>query len=112
MGMAQGGCCDAVRLSIARGVLLYAGNVDIAVRWAACALALPDHGAQAIHGVVVGQVQRVAPVRQQLHGLPDAPGLVNAALLTDGQVHGEVEKRVAFSLFGLQHGAQRSVHIR
>jgi hypothetical protein len=46
-------------LSIARRVALYASDVSLAVRHAACFLALEDHAAQALHGLVMCKVQRV-----------------------------------------------------
>ena len=46
-------------LSIPRGVALYASDVSLAVRHAACFLALVDHAAQAIHGLVMRIMQRV-----------------------------------------------------
>ena len=47
---------------------------------------------------MVGVVKRIAPVGEQFNGLAYSTGLVNAALLTDGQVHGEVQKGIALSL--------------
>ena len=51
--------------SVARGAALHAGNVGLAIGGAACALALPEHLAQAVHGGVVGVVQRVEALGQQ-----------------------------------------------
>ena len=105
------GAPDLCRSSVPRSVLLHAGDVGVAIGWATGALTFPNHLAQAIHGLVVGQVQRIAAVRQQLHRLPDAPGLINAALLADGQVHGQVQERVALAFFSVLHGGQGGVDI-
>jgi len=58
------------------------------------ALAVGQHLAQAFHGFVVGGVQVRAALGQQFHGLADATRLVDAALLADGQVHGQVQEGV------------------
>ncbi len=60
---------------------------------------------------MVRQVQGIAPVREQLHRLANAARLVNAALLADGQVHGQVQKRIVLAGLGIVHAAQGSVHI-
>lgn len=72
-----------VSSSIPRRVALHAFDIRRAVGRAACALAFPDHLAQAVHRGVVGFVQRVAFGGQQLDGLADAARLVNRALLAD-----------------------------
>jgi hypothetical protein len=59
---------------------LHALDVGLPVGRASGALALPQHLAQALHGFVVGVVQRVAPGCQQFHRLPDAARLVDRAL--------------------------------
>ena len=56
-------------------------------------------------------MKRVAPVGQQFNRLANSPGLVNAALLADGQVHGQVQKRIALSLRVGIHLTQGRIHI-
>ncbi|MNY44705.1 hypothetical protein D3C86_1797550 [compost metagenome] len=43
---------------------------------------------------MVGLVQRVEAAREQLHGLAYAARLVDAALLADRQMHGQVQERI------------------
>jgi hypothetical protein len=68
---------------ISGGPLLDAGDIGSAIGWSASALAFPYHVPQAIHRFMVGQVQGVAPVRQQFKRLPNAARLVDAALFAD-----------------------------
>ena len=97
--------------SVLGGVALHAGDVGFTVGHAARALAFKNHASQAFHGAVVRVVQRVDPVRQQFHCLADAPGLVNAGLLADGQVHREVQKRIGPVGVVVEHAGQRSIKI-
>ncbi len=60
---------------------------------------------------MVGVVKRIAPVGEQFNGLAYSTGLVNAALLTDGQVHGEVQKGIAVPLAAGVNLYQGSIHI-
>ena len=48
---------------------------------------------------------------EQLHRLAYAAWLVDAALLADGQVHGQVQKRVAAPGLAGLHGGQCGIHI-
>jgi hypothetical protein len=64
-------------------VPLHARDVGISVGWATCTLTLPQHFPQALHDIVVGFVQGVAFMRQQLYRLADTTRLVNAALLAN-----------------------------
>jgi hypothetical protein len=97
--------------SIPRRVALHALNVGGAVRRASGALAFPDHFSQAVHRRVMRFVQRVAPGRQQFDGLADAAWLVNRALLADGQVHRQVQKRVRFAAVHVIHFFQRRFNV-
>jgi hypothetical protein len=92
-------------------MLLHAPYIDVAIGGASGTLALPNHLAQAIHGFVVSGVQGVTAVGQHLYGLPNAAGLVNAALLADGQVHGQMEERIALTFIDLLHGSQGCIDI-
>ena len=84
---------------------MYGIDIGCPVRWAARALAFPQHLAQRVHHLVVGIVQRVTTAGQQLHRLADAAGLVDAALLTHRQVHRQVQEWVgARRVFGIHTG--------
>ena len=96
---------------VARGVALHAGHVRCAIGRAPTALAVLQHPAQALHGIVMGLVQGVVPVGQQLDRLPDAAWLVDAALLRDGEMHGQMQECVAPSLLQGAHGCQGGVQI-
>ena len=93
------------------GVPLHTRHISLAVRRLSGALALPDHFPKAVHRGVVCIVQGVKPVGQQLDRLAYAAWLVDAALLGDGQVHGQMQKRIAFAFFGLAHGEQGSIQV-
>ncbi len=69
------------------------------------------HATQAFHGLVVGIVQGVEPVGQQLDCLTNASGLVDAALLADRQVHRQVQKRILPVRVGCVHVGQRSIDV-
>ena len=69
---------------------LHAVNVNLTIGHATRALAFVNHAAEALHGGVMRLVQGFPFVGEQFHRLTDAPGLVNAALLADGQVHGQM----------------------
>ncbi len=60
---------------------------------------------------MVRVVQRIAPCGQQLHRLANAAWLINAALLADGQVHGEVQKRVGAIRRGFLQLGQRLLQV-
>ena len=98
--------------SVPRGAALHGGDVGIAVGRAAGALAFPQHLAQAFHGGVVGVVQRIEPFGQQFDCLTDAARLVNAALLADRQVHGQVQKRVGLLRRFVVVAGNGCVHVR
>lgn len=96
---------------VARGVSLHTGHVRCAIWRAPTALAVLQHTAQALHGIVVGMVQRVMAMGQQLDRLPDATRLVNAALLRNGQMHGQMQKRVTASRLLRADGGQGRVQV-
>ena len=104
-------CSQAQSGSVPSSLMRNAGEVGLAIRRSPGALAFPQHMPQAIHGFMVGLVQGVAPVREQLKRLPNPTRLVNAALLADGQMHREVKKRVLPFFQNLGHAGQRSIHI-
>ena len=95
-----------------RCAALYAGYIRIAVGRAACALAIPYHLAQAIHGFVVCVVQGITFYREEFNCLTNATRLVNRALFADGQVHGKVQEGVGLSTFNVIHFFKCSFHIR
>jgi len=111
MGVAALNVASVTPCSILGGVPLNAVNVDIAVRHAARALTFENHATQAFHGGMVRLVQGLSFVAQQFHRLPNAAGLVNAALLADGQMHGQVQKGVFFGGVNLQHAGQGGVYV-
>jgi len=80
--------------SIARGSPLHTGDVGIAIRRSPRLLRFPEHGAQALHRRVVRSVQRAQSGAEQFHGLSDAARLIDAALLADRQVHGQVQEGI------------------
>ena len=60
----------------------------------------------------VGGVVGTAQLRlQHVHGLADAAGLVDAALLADGQVQRQVQEGVAAADFGAVVGFQRPIQV-
>ncbi len=59
----------------------------------------------------MGLVQRLPLVAQQFNRLPNAPWLVNAALLANGEVHREVQKWIFAGRVNVLHGCQRRIHI-
>src|SRR3990167_7344885 len=81
-------------VSVFRRPAAHLVDVGLAVGRSAGALAFPEHGAQALHHLVVRRVQIAASRGQELHRLADARWLVDAALLADGEVHGQVQERV------------------
>ena len=96
---------------VARGVALHTGHVRRAIGCAPTALAVLQHSAQALHGLVMGLVQGVVPMGQQLDRLPDAAGLVDAALLRDGEMHRQMQECVATSVLRHAHGGQGSIQV-
>jgi len=68
-----------------------------------------NHSAEALHGGVMRLVQGVLFVGEQFYSLSDAPGLVNAALFADGQVHGQMQKRIFLGGICVQHAGQGSI---
>ena len=70
------------------------------VRRKATSLAFPKHQAQALHGLMVSQMQGVKFLGQALNGLAHACGLINGALFLDAQMHGEMQKRILFACIG------------
>ncbi len=91
---------------------LDAVNVGGPIRRTASTLTFPDHLPQAFHGFMMGMVQRIASRRQQFYGLANAARLVNTALLTDGQVHRQVQKGVGLACVFVGHFQQCGVHVR
>ena len=104
-------CASNELFSVLCGEALHTGQVAVAVRRLASALAFPDHVAQAFHHLVVGIVQGVTPVCQQLDCLADAARLVNTALLGDRQMHGQMQKAVALAVIDCAHAGQRAVQV-
>ena len=98
-------------ISVARCPALYAGYIRITIGRSACALAFPDHLAQAIHGFMMRVVQGIALCGQEFHRLANAARLVNRALFADGQVHGKVQKGVGLFTFNVIHFFKCSVRI-
>jgi hypothetical protein len=75
------------------GAALHASHVGVSVGRLAAALGVINHLAQALHGCMVGFVQAIKTGREQFYRLADATRLVDAALLADRQVHGQMQKR-------------------
>jgi cytochrome c553 len=98
-------------VSIARGVPLHAIDISLAVGRTPGALALPHHAAETLHRVVVGIEQRAATRGQQLDRLADAARLVDGALLADGQVHRQMEKRIFTTVFSVVDANDGSIGI-
>ena len=97
--------------SVARGVSLHTGNVARSVWHDAAGLAVLQHPPQALHHFMVGMVQRVASVGKQFDRLADASRLIDAALLRDGQVHRQVQKRIFTASVRRADGAQGGIKI-
>ena len=57
-------------------------------------------------------MQRVQPVGQPLNGRLDAPRLIDADLLGDGQVHGQVQKGIGAPLLDRVNGRDGGVYVR
>lgn len=56
-------------------------------------------------------MQIAAPCGEQLHSLANAARLVDAALLADGQGHGQMQKRIGFAINYFVHRDQRCMNI-
>ena len=84
--------------SVAGGAALYRIDIGLAVWRAATALAFPQHRPQAFHHFVVSLVQIRSFGGQQFNRLANAFGLVDGALLTDRQMHGQMQKRIALAV--------------
>lgn len=110
-GLASGFPIEGERGSVARCASLYTIDIGVAIGWTARALALPNHLAQAVHGLMMRIVQRVAPGGQQLHGLAYAAWLVDGALLTDRQVHGQMQEGIGSAAFHVVLFFKRSVRV-
>jgi hypothetical protein len=106
------GALGCIGGSVLGGVFLDAVDVHIAIRHAARALTFVNHAAQAFHGGVMGLVQGVAFVGEQFHGLANAARLVNAALLANRQVHGQMQKRILSGGINIEHAGQGRIHVR
>ena len=65
---------------------------------ATTALALPQHGTQALHHRVLCVVDGVFSFGQLRHRCLNALGLVDRALFADGQVHRQMQKWIGLSL--------------
>ena len=63
-------CSQAQSGSVPGRLMRNAGEVGLAIGRSPGALAFPQHMPQAIHGFMVGLVQGVAAVREELNGLP------------------------------------------
>ena len=77
---------DASRLN--KRFFLHAFQILVRIGCQATALALPDHRAQTLHDGVVGLVARAQVLTQVVNGRSNTSGLVNRALLLNGQGHG------------------------
>ena len=60
---------------------------------------------------MMGGVQVLSFGSQQLNRLSDASWLINRALLADGHMHGQVQKRVALPILASEPLRQRVGHI-
>ena len=83
-----------------RGSFFKGFKVLMGVWGKAASLAFPQHQAQALHGLMVSQMQGVKFLGQALNGLAHAFGLINGALFLDAQMHGEMQKRILFACIG------------
>jgi hypothetical protein len=63
----------------------------------ATSLAFPQHDTQAFHDFMMCVVPISLFGSEQVHGLSNAPGLIDGTLLADGQVHGQMQKRVGLT---------------
>ena len=99
-------------LSIHGGAALHRVNIGLTIGGASAALALPQHGSQAFHHLVVGIMQAVALSGQQLHRLANASGLIDGALFADGDMHGQMQKRVGLTAVAFVLLGQRRINVR
>ena len=90
-----------VKVSITRGSALHRINISLTVWWSSVALALPQHGSQAFHHLMLSVMQIGSFGGEQLYRLSNALGLVDGTLLADGQMHGQMQKRVALAVVKL-----------
>ncbi len=58
-----------------------------------------QHLAQTFHGLMHGIVSALMSMQELVDAAPDAGGLINAVLLLEGEVHGEVEKGIDLPIF-------------
>ena len=82
---------------------LHTVNVSRTIRRAACPLAFPHHLSQTVHRFMMRIVQGVKSCCQQLNRLANAAWLVDRALFADGQMHGQVQKRICFTALHVIH---------
>ena len=81
-------------------------NISRTIWRVACTLAFPHHLPKTVHRFVMRIVQGVAPGGQQFNRLANAAWLVNRALLADGQVHRQVQKRIRLAALHVVHLCQ------
>jgi hypothetical protein len=108
-GLATGFPIEGERGSVACRASLYTCDIGVTIGWTARALAFPNHLAQTVHGLMMRIVERVAPGGQQLHGLAYAAWLVDGALFTDGQMHGQMQEGIGSAAFHVVLFFKRSV---
>lgn len=58
-----------------------------------------QHLSQAFHGLMHGIVSTLMSIQELVDAASDAGGLINAVLLLEGEVHGEVEKGIDLPIF-------------
>lgn len=97
---------------VPRGMALHTRDVSRAVGHFSSHLTVLQHFPEALHHFMVCMVKRISTVRKQFHGLSDPARLVNAALFSDGQMHGQVQKRIFPTGLNVGHGAQRCIDVR
>jgi len=100
------------RVSICGGAALYRVNISLTIGRESAALALPQHVSQAFHHLVVGVMQAVALSGQQLNRLANAAWLVDGALFADGDMHGQMQKRVGLTAVAFVLLGQRRINVR
>ena len=91
----------AFKLSIARSTALHRINIRLTIRWSSAALAFPQHGSQTFHHLMLRSMQIGSLGGEQLHRLSNALGLIDRTLLADGQMHGQMQKRVTLAVVKL-----------
>lgn len=81
------------------------------IRREARLLRLVQHLAQAFHGLVHGIVPALMAMQELVNAVPNAGRLVNAVLLLEGEVHGEVQKGVDLPIFNREISLEHLIGI-